>query len=354
MVQALDLSATAEAPLAGGKLAKIQPFRQQQDFHDMRVLRQPPVRAEQPVALTIGNFDGLHLGHRTMLARLVEAARVRKLVAAVMTFEPQPQEFFAPDQAPARLTSLREKLELLRGAGVDMAFVCRFDYRMAQIAAEEFVERIVHRALGTRWLLVGDDFRFGARRSGDFDLLVSLAPRYGYEVEATRSVMQQGTRVSSTAVRACLQAGDLDGAARLLGRRYEICGRVEHGDGIGTGFGYPTANVRLNRLKAPLTGIFVVEVDGIGERPLPGVASLGVRPTVTSRGKAVLEVHLFDFSGDLYGRRITVRFMTKLRDEAKFSSVDALVVQMDRDAQRAREYFARHGVSPSVNVNAGK
>jgi riboflavin kinase/FMN adenylyltransferase len=275
------------------------------------------------------------------------------MASAVMTFEPQPQEFFAPDQAPARLTSLREKLQLLEGAGVDLVLVCRFDFRMAQIPAEEFVERIVHRELGTKWLLVGDDFRFGARRSGNFELLVTLASRYGFEVEATRSVMLDGKRVSSTAVRACLHAGALDAAARLLGRRYSICGRVERGDGMGTGFGYPTANVRLNRLRPPLTGIFVVEVEGLGEQALPGVASLGVRPTVTSRGRAVLEVHLFDFAADIYGRRIAVRFLSKLRDEAKFSSVDALVAQMDRDAERAREYFCRHGVSPALNRTAG-
>ncbi len=211
----------------------------------------------------------------------------------------------------------------------------------------------MHRALGTRWLLVGDDFRFGARRSGDFDLLLSLAPRYGYEIEAIRSIMREGVRVSSTAVRACLEAGDLDRAAQLLGRRYEISGRVERGDGIGTGFGYPTANVRLNRLKPPLSGIFVVEVDGVGVHALPGVASLGVRPTVARHGKAVLEVHLFDFGADLYGKRIAVRFLSKLRDEAKFSSVDALVTQMHRDAQRARDYFVRRGVPSAVNVKAG-
>lgn len=310
------------------------------------------MRIGKPVALTIGNFDGLHLGHRTMLTRLVEVAKARSMASVVMTFEPQPQEFFAPDQAPARLTSLREKLELLEGAGVDVVLVSRFDFRMAQIPADEFVDRIIDRALGTRWLLVGDDFRFGARRSGNFELLVSLASRYGFEVEATRSVTLDGERVSSTAVRACLQAGELDAAARLLGRRYSICGRVERGDGIGTGFGYPTANVRLNRLRPPLTGIFVVEVEGLCERALPGVASLGVRPTVTSRGRAVLEVHLFDFAADIYGKRIEVRFLSKLRDEAKFSSVDALVAQMDRDALSAREYFRQHGVSPALTRTA--
>ncbi len=319
----------------------------------MRVLRQAPERAGASVALTIGNFDGVHLGHRTMLKRLVEVARSKNLAAAVMTFEPQPQEFFAPDQAPARLASLREKLELLDGFGVDTVFVCRFDYRMAQISANDFVARIVHRALGTRWLLVGDDFRFGARRSGNFDLLMSLAPKYGYEVEATRSILHEGVRVSSTAVRARLEAGDLDGAAALLGRRYSICGRVERGDGIGTGFGYPTANVRLNRLKAPLAGIFVVEVDGLCDRALPAVASLGVRPTVTSRGRAVLEVHLFDFNRDVYGRRVRVRFLSKLRDEVKFASVDELVSQMDRDAAHAREYFRTRGVSLETNKQAG-
>jgi riboflavin kinase/FMN adenylyltransferase len=224
---------------------------------------------------------------------------------------------------------------------------------MAQISAADFVARIVHQAFGTRWLLVGDDFRFGARRSGNFDLLVSLAPRYGYEVEATRSILHEGTRVSSTAVRARLEAGDLEGAAVLLGRRYSICGRVERGDGIGTGFGYATANVRLNRLKAPLAGIFVVEVEGLGDRALPGVASLGVRPTVTNRGRAVLEVHLFDFSGDIYGRRVNVRFLSKLRDEVKFADVDELISQMDRDAARAREYFDRHGVSTAMSLTAG-
>ena len=319
----------------------------------MRVLRRAPVQIDQSVALTIGNFDGVHLGHTTMLKRLVEVARARELSATVMTFEPQPQEFFAPDQAPARLSSLREKLELLQAAGVDTVFVCHFDYRMAQIPANDFVAHIVHQSLGTKWLLVGDDFRFGARRSGNFDLLMSLAPRFGYEVEATRSILHEGTRVSSTAVRASLEAGELEAAAALLGRAYSICGRVERGDGIGTGFGYPTANVRLNRMKAPLAGIFVVEVEGLGDQALPGVASLGIRPTVTSRGQAVLEVHLFDFDRDIYGRRVRVRFLSKLRDEAKFASVDELVSQMDQDAAQARAYFDTHSLASASSLRAG-
>ena len=307
----------------------------------MRVLRQAPEQTDQQVALTIGNFDGVHIGHKAMLTRLVDAARQRGMPSTVMTFEPQPQEFFAPDQAPARLTSLREKLELLDAEGIDIVFVCRFDYAMAQMPADRFVERIVYAALGTRWLQVGDDFRFGARRGGNFDLLASLAPKYGYEIERTGSIMLEGTRVSSTVVRARLDAGDLEGARRLLGRRYTISGRVERGDGVGSGLGYPTANVRLGRSKAPLSGIYVVEVEGLGAQPLPGVASLGVRPTVKRQGRAVLEAHLFDFDRDIYGRRVSVRFLAKLRDEEKFASVDDLVVQMGRDAQQAREYF-RH------------
>ncbi len=307
----------------------------------MRVLRRVPARADRPVALTIGNFDGVHIGHKAMLARLIDAARTRSMPSMVMTFEPQPQEFFAPDQAPTRLTSLREKLELLDAAGIDIVFVCRFDYAMAQMPADRFVEGIVSGALGTRWLLVGDDFRFGARRGGNFDLLVSLAPQYGYEIEKTGSIMHEGTRVSSTAVRACLDEGDLDGAQRFLGRRYSISGRVERGDGIGSGLGYPTANVRLSRPKAPLSGIFVVEVEGLDQQPLRGVASLGVRPTVKQQGRAVLEVHLFDFDRDIYGRRVDIRFLAKLRDEEKFAGVDELVVQMGLDAQQARDYF-RH------------
>jgi len=305
----------------------------------MRVFRGIPARADIPVALTIGNFDGVHLGHRAMIARLTEVARRCDLPIAVMTFEPQPQEFFAPDQAPARLTSLHEKLEILRDCGVDRVYICRFDYAFAQLAANEFVSHILRDGLAVRWLLVGDDFRFGARRSGDFTLLKALASSSGFEVEAMNSVVAVGQRVSSTAIRARLEEGDLIGAQQLLGRAYSITGRVVDGDKLGAKIGYPTANVQLKRSKAPLSGIFVVEVDGLGPEPLPGVASLGVRPTVKERGRPTLEVHLFDFDGRLYGRRIGVRFLKKLRDEQKFAGIDALVAQMDLDAAAARSYF---------------
>lgn len=305
----------------------------------MQVYRGVPQRADRPLALTIGNFDGVHLGHRAMLAKLGEAAQARGLPAALLTFEPQPQEFFAPDQAPARLTSLREKLELLAQCGVQRVYVARFDYRLAQLSAEAFVADVLARGLDARWLLVGDDFRFGARRGGDFGLLQRLAPRFGFEVHAMHSVAIDGMRVSSTAVRACLEAGDFGQALRLLGRRYSITGRVVRGDNLGEKLGYPTANVRLSRLRAPLAGIFVVEVDGLGARPHPAVASLGLRPTVKEGGQPTLEVHLLDFEGRIYGRRITVRFLTKLRDEAKYATVDELVAQIGRDVEAARRYF---------------
>lgn len=305
----------------------------------MRVFRGIPASADRPLALTIGNFDGLHLGHRAMLGRLAEVARAQSLPSAVMTFEPQPQEFFAPDQAPARLTSLREKLELLRERQVERVYVCRFNYRFAQLSAEEFVERFLVRGLGVRWLLVGDDFRFGARRGGDIAMLKGLAPRCGFEVETMPSVIANGERVSSTAVRARLEAGDFAAAGLLLGRTYAISGRVVRGDSLGAKLGFPTANVQLRRLRAPLSGIFVVEVDGLGPQPLPGVASLGVRPTVKMRGEPVLEVHLFDFQRSIYGWRIGVRFLKKLRDEERYGTLDELTAQIRRDVEQARSFF---------------
>jgi len=305
----------------------------------MRVFRGIPESADRPLALTIGNFDGLHRGHRAMLTRLAEAARARSLPSAVMTFEPQPQEFFAPDQAPARLTSLREKLELLREGEVERVYVCRFDYRFAQLSGEAFVERVLVCGLAVKWLLVGDDFRFGARRGGDIAMLKALAPRAGFEVEAMPSVIANSERVSSTAVRARLEAGDLAAAESLLGRPYAICGRVVRGDSLGSKLGFPTANVQLRRVRAPLSGIFVAEVDGLGPQPLPGVASLGVRPTVKTRGEPVLEVHLFDFQRSIYGRRIGVRFLKKLRDEERYATLDELTGQIRRDVEHARSYF---------------
>jgi len=318
----------------------------------MVVLRHPPARAARPVALTIGNFDGVHLGHQAMLERVNRAARSRGLVSAVMTFEPHPREFFAPDKAPTRLTSLREKLERLAELGVDQVLVCRFDYDFARIAAGEFIERIVVGGLGARWVLVGDDFRFGARRLGDFDLLAAAGRRFGFEVERMPSYAVGGVRASSTAVREHLAAGDMDGAAALLGRPYSISGRVVHGDKLGARIGFPTANVRLQHNRPPVMGIFAVELAGLGPSPLPGAASLGVRPTVRSDATPVLEVHLFDFDRDVYGQRVQVGFFKKLRDEEKYPDLDTLTAAIARDVIAARMYFSnRRGAQVRGEVN---
>src|SRR5688500_1801971 len=288
----------------------------------MLVCRGVPVQAKVPVALTIGNFDGVHLGHQAMLARLKEAAKRRDLVACVMIFEPHPREFFAPDHAPTRLTSLREKLELLAAAGVDRVQVCRFNFDFARISAEDFIVRILQQGLAARWILVGDDFRFGARRAGDFAMLKAFSETCGFEVEEMPGYTVDGVRVSSTAVRRALATGDLDFAKLLLGRSYSISGRVVNGDKLGRKIGFPTANIQLKHNRAPLSGIFAVEVEieihDASElssckmkNPLRGVASLGVRPTVHEDGKPVLEVYLFDFHHEIYGYHLRVHFLHK-------------------------------------------
>jgi riboflavin kinase/FMN adenylyltransferase len=306
----------------------------------MRISRTIPVAADIPVALTIGNFDGVHLGHQAMLARLLEAARERALPSCVMTFEPHPREFFAPDKAPTRLTSLREKLELLERAGVDRVQICRFNFDFAKTAPEDFIERLLRRGLAARWIQVGDDFRYGARRAGDFAMLKAAEVACGFEVHALTSVTADGVRVSSTAVRERLAAGDMAGAQRLLGRAYSISGRVVHGDGFGRTLGCPTANVLMKHNRPPLAGIFAVEVQGLAGQALPGVASLGVRPTVARDARPCLEVHLFDFDRDIYGRHLKVEFLHKFRDEEKYADIETLKRQIARDVENARGFFA--------------
>ena len=305
----------------------------------MRLTRGIPAAAAGPTALTIGNFDGVHLGHQAMLAEVKRAAGRLGVPSCVLTFEPHPREFFAPDKAPTRLTSLREKLEWLRGCGIDRVHLCRFDYRFAQITAEDFIERIIARGLGARWLLAGDDFRFGARRAGDLVMLKRSGPRLGMEVSALASFMQDGERVSSTAVRKALAGGELARAERLLGRPYSISGRVVRGDGLGRKLGFPTANVQMKHNRPPLTGIFAVRLRGAAALPLRGVASLGVRPTVKQQGAPVLEVHALDYDGDLYRRHVRVEFLRKFRDEEKYADLGALTRRIALDVENARAYF---------------
>jgi riboflavin kinase/FMN adenylyltransferase len=306
----------------------------------MRVTHGSIALAGKRLALTIGNFDGVHRGHQAMLGRTAARARELRLESCALTFEPHPREFFTPATAPARLTRLRDKLELMAAAGIDRVHVARFDARLASLPAGRFVDAYVAHGLRAAWLLVGRDFRFGAKRGGDFALLEQLAGRHGFELEVMPEVALQGERVSSSAVRAALAAGDLAGAERLLGRPYAMSGRIAHGEKLGRELGFPTANIMLPK-RAPLAGIFVVECLLDGETLWrPGVASVGRRPTVNPTAAPLLEVHLLDYAADLYRRHLQVRFLRKLRDERKYEDVPALRAAIAGDAALARSHFA--------------
>jgi riboflavin kinase/FMN adenylyltransferase len=303
----------------------------------VRIHRGLPASADRPVALTIGNFDGIHRGHQALLLRLIEAADDLRLPPAVMTFEPHPREFFAPESAPPRLTSLRAKLEFFRAFGIASVFVARFDRDLASLPPPAFIADVLVTRLGVRWVLVGDDFRFGRARAGDVHTLRAHARTFS--VEAMGTVEAEGQRVSSTAVRDALNAGDMERVTALLGRPYAIAGRVGHGEKLGRQLGFPTANIALKHRPA-LSGIFAVKVHGLPGGSRAGVASLGVRPTVTSGGRPLLEVFVFDFDQPIYGRRVTVEFLHKLRDEARYPDLDALAAQIRTDVAQARDYFA--------------
>jgi riboflavin kinase/FMN adenylyltransferase len=304
----------------------------------MRVFRGHSRPVPAPVVLAIGNFDGVHLGHASLLRRLAEVAGGSGLAPTVLSFEPHPREFFAPASAPARLTTLREKLELLAECGATQAMICPFNAAFAALSADEFIEQVLVRGCRVRHLIIGDDFRFGRGRSGDFALLQAAGQRFGFTVEAMGSVTVDGERVSSSAVRQALADGNMERAALLLGRPYIIDGQVSHGDKVGRQLGFATANIRIRHNPLPMTGVFAVEVRGLGEQPLPGVANLGIRPTVGGT-RPLLEVHLFDFDRDIYGAHISVRFVHKLRDEQRFPNFDALKAQIAADAAAARAFF---------------
>jgi riboflavin kinase/FMN adenylyltransferase len=294
-------------------------------------------------ALTVGNFDGVHRGHAAMLARVVAQARTLGLPGCVLTFEPHPREFFSPAAAPSRLTRLREKLELFAQAGIERTHVARFDAKLAGLAPERFIDDVLVAGLGVAWLLVGRDFRFGARRAGDFALLERAAARHGFALEAMPDVAERGERVSSSAVRAALASGDLRRAELLLGRRYTMSGRVVHGDGLGRPLGFPTANIVLRR-RTPMTGIFVVEAElEETQSRLRGAASIGTRPTIREHAQPLLEVHLLDFDGVLYGKHLRVTFLEKLRAEQKYDGLEPLRAAIAADVARARSYFEAHG-----------
>ncbi|HXQ98782.1 MAG TPA: bifunctional riboflavin kinase/FAD synthetase [Pseudomonas sp.] len=287
---------------------------------------------------TIGNFDGVHRGHQAILARLRERAVELGLPSCVVIFEPQPREFFSPETAPARLARLRDKLDLLAAEGVDLVLCLPFNQRLSKLSAAEFVDTVLIDGLGVKHLEVGDDFRFGCDRIGDFDFLQKVGADKGFTVEAAQTVEIDGVRVSSTKVRNALAAGDFTLAADLLGRPFEISGRVLHGQKLARQLGTPTANVQLKRRRVPLTGVYLVSAK-IDDKVWPGVANIGVRPTVAGDGRPHLEIHLLDFAGDIYGRRLTVVFHQKLREEQRFASLEALKTAIDADVAAARAHW---------------
>lgn len=314
----------------------------------MKVFRGlPNAAARAPCALAIGNFDGVHLGHQALLLRLRAAATRLDLDAAVMSFEPHPRAFFAQmlgdlSKAPTRIANLRDNLNSLTLAGVDRVIVEHFNAHFAALSPQDFIQKVLVEGLHVKWLLVGEDFRYGAKRAGDIALLVESGKRSGFEVETLAAVQDKGVRISSSAVRAALAAGDFTETKNLLGRHYFISGHVVHGQKLGRTLGFPTLNLRVAHHRPAVQGIFVVQVHGLAEQPLPAVASLGVRPTVDDSGRVLLETHVFDYSGNAYGKLIQVEFLHKLRDEEKYIDLPTLTAAIERDAVQAKDYFRDH------------
>jgi riboflavin kinase/FMN adenylyltransferase len=312
----------------------------------MKVFRGlPNAAARAPCALTIGNFDGVHLGHQALLARVRAAADRLGLEAAVMTFEPHPREFFAHkmgdlSKAPARIANLRDKLQSLSDNGIDRVIVEHFSSSFAALTPQEFTENVLVEGLHVKWLMVGDDFCYGARRAGNVQMLLEAGQKYGFHVETLPTVMNGSTRISSSAVREALHAGDFPHAEALLGHPYAISGHVIHGQKLGRTLGFPTLNLRVPHRPA-LSGIFIVQVHGLSQQPLPAVASLGVRPTVEDAGRVLLEVHIFDFAQNCYGKQVRVEFLQKIRDEEKYIDLPTLTAAIDNDATIARAFFAK-------------
>jgi riboflavin kinase/FMN adenylyltransferase len=300
-------------------------------------------------AVTIGNFDGVHRGHQAMLALLINEARHRGVPPCVLSFEPHPRDFFAqragrPGDAPARIATLRDKLAELERCGIEQAVVLRFDARFAALTPQAFIDDVLVAGLGARYVLVGDDFRFGARRAGDYALLDAAGDARGFDVARMQAYEVHGQRVSSSAVREALAGGDMARASALLGRPYSISGHVLHGAKLGRGLGFPTLNLRFGHPRPAAMGIFCVRVHGLGAKPLAGVASLGVRPSIEDGGRVLLESHCLDWPASLgseggYGRIVRVELLHKLHDERKYPSLDALREGIARDVVDARAWF---------------
>lgn len=292
---------------------------------------------------TIGNFDGVHLGHKLILDQLKQKSSQLDLPTVVIVFEPQPEEYFRPDSAPARLTRLPEKIDVLQHYGIDYVLCLRFTAEFARLSAEDFIRAILLDGLAIKYLIVGDDFRFGHQRSGEFTTLVEAGAKYGFGVENSQTFCLEGERVSSSRLRLAVEAGDFALAERLMGRPYGMVGRIIHGHKRGRTIGFPTANLPVRRKKCPLRGVYVVRMEVSPGQWVNGVANLGNRPTVDGT-RILLEVNLFDFDEVLYGRRVQVIFLKKLRDEQKFVDFAALKKQIQYDVEVAKDYFARLAV----------
>ena len=291
-------------------------------------------------AVTIGNFDGVHRGHQLVISQLKKVAGEADLPTVVIIFEPQPIEFFAPEKAPKRLSRFREKIAYLKAQEIDYLLCLRFDRALASLSAEAFVQQILLDRLGTRHLVVGDDFHFGKNRQGNFEYLQTNSDRFGFVVDETETLVLDGKRVSSTRIRECIRRDDFTKARELLGRPYSLGGKIAHGQKLGRKLGYPTINIKMGDKTLIVKGIFAVSVKGIDNRVLQGVASIGTRPTIDGVD-TILEVYLLDFDEDVYGRTVEVEFLYKIRDEEKFDSLEALSVAIGRDTERAIAYFER-------------
>jgi len=289
--------------------------------------------------VTIGAFDGVHQGHQAVLAHLLDKSRELNLPSVVVVFEPLPREYFAPEKAPARLMSFREKIRAFEKIGVDRVLRIRFDESIRTMGAQQFIEKVFVEGLGMRYIVVGDDLRFGRGREGDFEMLQSMGERYGFYAMHTDTLGLEGDRVSSTRIRTALENSEFELAAELLGRPYSISGRVVYGQQLGRTLGVPTANLRLYNYRIAMSGVYVVEVKGLDKETYHGVANVGTRPTLGESIKAILEVYLLDFDQQIYGKTIEVIFRKKIRDEKKFGSLDELKENIHNDIETGRQYF---------------
>ncbi len=310
----------------------------------MKVIRGiPPIANWTPCALTIGNFDGVHRGHQALLKKLVTTAKAQNLQSCVMTFEPHPIEYFAPEKAPSRILSLRDKLEALAKVGIDQVLVVHFNQHFANLSPEEFVKTILVQGLQVKSILIGDDFHYGAKRAGNFSTLQEAGKVEGFSVERMDTLMESNERISSSAIRTALEQGHLEKARQLLGRPYMLSGHVLHGQKLGRSLGFPTLNIslanKLHRRKPAAQGIFIAQVHGLSDNPLPAVASLGQRPTVDDSGRYLLEVHIFNFNQSVYGKLVQIELIEKIRDEEKYNDLEALQNAIWQDALAAKNYF---------------